>query len=603
MENNKLDKRTKWSYCIGATGRDMAYALISMFLLTYIQYTMKLTVAQYAVISAIMVVCLLWDAINDPMMGIIIENSHLKAGKFKPWIFIGVILNSLIIICLFTVRPEGWGFVAFFGVGYLLWGMTYTMNDIAYWGMLPSLTSDPGERNWLVTVQGIFICIGQFSVAGLLPDMVAGNAIMAYRTAAIVIAFCFIAGIKAQTQNSMTEIIPFKTIDGKIIIEANINGETANFVLDLAGHNALLPEAVNQLKINTKNASSFGSYQNFKFKQVPVKKIYEIGTLTIGNNTFSNSLPTFILEDEPYLRKLGVMGVLNSAVFRTSVLTIDMRRKKITITQPYRPSYMKLNYRENFELITGLGIVCSISIQDKTIFPILDTWSDGLINLTEKDFNEWSTLYPKGTPQKVSIGYKETAQEEESLTLPETIFVKTKIDDAFAVRNPSLKHSVLGKKLLDYGILSIDYVHQKIYFQPFDLVPIPESEAKVTEVKAEDGKMNPITRQFFLEHIFDYRTGNDFVYNGDKPVVVDFWATWCGPCMRLLPKMEELAEKYKGKVMFYKVNADKEKDLCKHFGVQALPTLFFIPVGGKPIVEVGATPEKYVQIIEEQLLK
>ena len=417
------------------------------------------------------------------------------------------------------------------------------------------------------------------------------------------IAFCFISGIKAQTQNSMTEIIPFKTINGKIIIEANINGETANFVLDLAGHNALLPEAVNQLKINTKNASSFGSYQNFKFKQVPVKKIYEIGTLTIGNNTFSNSLPTFILEDEPYLRKLGVMGVLNSAVFRTSVLTIDMRRKKITITQPYRPSYMKLNYRENFELITGLGIVCSISIQDKTIFPILDTWSDGLINLTEKDFNEWSTLYPKGTPQKVSIGYKETAQEEESLTLPETIFVKTKIDDAFAVRNPSLKHSVLGKKLLDYGILSIDYVHQKIYFQPFDLVPIPESEAKVTEVKAEDGKMNPITRQFFLEHIFDYRTGNDFVYNGDKPVVVDFWATWCGPCMRLLPKMEELAEKYKEKVMFYKANADKEKDLCKHFGVQALPTLFFIPVGGKPIVEVGATPEKYVQIIEEQLLK
>ena len=66
-------------------------------------------------------------------------------------------------------------------------------------------------------------------------------------------------------------------------------------------------------------------------------------------------------------------------------------------------------------------------------------------------------------------------------------------------------------------------------------------------------------------------------------MVVDFWATWCGPCMRLLPKMEELAEKYKGKVMFYKVNADKEKDLCKHFGVQALPTLFFIPVGGKPI--------------------
>ena len=155
-----------------------------------------------------------------------------------------------------------------------------------------------------------------------------------------------------------------------------------------------------------------------------------------------------------------------------------------------------------------------------------------------------------------------------------------------AVKNPYLKRSVLGKKILDYGIISIDYIHQKIYFQPFDMVPIPEAEAKVTETKVEDGKLNPITRQFFLEHIFDYRKGNDFVYNGEKPVI-----------------MEKLAEKYKAKVVFYKVNADKEKDLCNHFGVQALPTLFFIPAGGKPIIEVGATPEKYVQIIEEQLLK
>ena len=91
-------------------------------------------------------------------------------------------------------------------------------------------------------------------------------------------------------------------------------------------------------------------------------------------------------------------------------------------------------------------------------------------------------------------------------------------------------------------------------------------------------------------------------YKGKK-VYINVWATWCGPCMRLLPEMEKLAEKYKGKVIFYKVNADKEKDLCSHFSVQALPTLFFIPVGGKPIIEVGATPEKYVQIIEEQLLK
>lgn len=200
----KLNKKTKWSYCIGSTGRDMAYTLVSMFLLTYIQYTMSLTVAQYASISAIMVVCLLWDAFNDPMMGIIIENCHFKSGKFRPWILTGVILNVIVIICLFTVRLEGWAFVAFFGVAYLLWGMTFTMNDISYWGMLPSLTSDPAERNTLVTVQGVFICIGQFSVAGLLPTMVAGNAVAAYRTAAIVISICFL-GFQLLTFFGVTE--------------------------------------------------------------------------------------------------------------------------------------------------------------------------------------------------------------------------------------------------------------------------------------------------------------------------------------------------------------------------------------------------------------
>lgn len=418
------------------------------------------------------------------------------------------------------------------------------------------------------------------------------------------LALCLTAGIKAQTQNSMTEVIPFKTTDGKIIIEAVVNGETGNFVLDLAGHNALLPEVADKLKVDTEENADLGSRREFRFKHIPVKAAGTIQTLAVGNNTFASNLPTFILEEEPYLRQLGVMGVLNSAVFQTSVLTIDMQRNKLTVTQPYRPPYMKLNYRENFELTAGTGIACPVSVQGKSTSLILDTWNDGLINLTEKDFDEWSTLYPKGSPQKVANGYKEATQTEETLTLPNVAFVKESTDNASAVKNPSLKHSTIGTKLLEHGILSVDYTHRKIYFQPFGLTPIAESEETAAmEVRTEDGKLNPITRQFFLEHIFDYRQGNDFVLKGDMPVVIDFWATWCGPCMRLLPEMEKLAERYKGKVMFYKVNADKEKDLCRHFNVQALPTLFFIPAGGKPIVEVGATPEKYVQIIEEQLLK
>ena len=195
---NKLEGRTKWCYSIGATGRDAAYAFVSMFLLNYIQYTMKLTTAQFATVGIIIVICMIWDAINDPLMGIIIENCHIKMGKYRPWILLGSILNAIVIVALFTLRPTGWAFVGFFGVGYLAWGMTYTMNDIAYWGMLPSLTSDSKERNLLVTLMGIFICIGQFSVAGVLPMITAGNAVNTYRIVALVVGLCFV-GFQALT--------------------------------------------------------------------------------------------------------------------------------------------------------------------------------------------------------------------------------------------------------------------------------------------------------------------------------------------------------------------------------------------------------------------
>lgn len=216
-ETSALDSRTKWSYCIGATGRDAAYALISMYLITYIQYTMKLTAAQFATITAIMAVCLIWDAINDPMMGIIIENAHLKGGKFRPWILLGAIINSVIIVILFTLRPQGWMFVLSFGISYLLWGMTFTMNDISYWGMLPSLSSDPDTRNTLVTLMSIFVCVGQFAVAGIVPTVIAGNAINAYRTVALVVAFAFLAfqllvffGVKERERKDSDVKLTFK---------------------------------------------------------------------------------------------------------------------------------------------------------------------------------------------------------------------------------------------------------------------------------------------------------------------------------------------------------------------------------------------------------
>lgn len=215
--NEKLDARTKWSYCIGATGRDAAYALVSMYLILYVQYTMNLTSTQFAVISGAMIVCMVWDAVNDLLMGIIIENTHFPMGKFKPWILIGCITNAVVIVCLFTIRPSGWAFVGFYSLFYLLWGMTYTMNDIAYWGVLPSLSSDPQTRDSLVTIMSIFVCIGQFSVAGVVPVVIAGNAVNAYRIVALVVAVALIGfqlltafGIKERERKEQKDKLSLK---------------------------------------------------------------------------------------------------------------------------------------------------------------------------------------------------------------------------------------------------------------------------------------------------------------------------------------------------------------------------------------------------------
>ena len=93
-----ITKRSKWSYAIGCTGRDMCYTLVSMFLLIYIQYTNLVNEQQFLVLSAIIVLCRVWDAINDPMMGTIISNTKTRFGKYRPWVLIGAITNAIFLV-------------------------------------------------------------------------------------------------------------------------------------------------------------------------------------------------------------------------------------------------------------------------------------------------------------------------------------------------------------------------------------------------------------------------------------------------------------------------------------------------------------------------
>jgi len=118
------------------------------------------------------------------------------------------------------------------------------------------------------------------------------------------------------------------------------------------------------------------------------------------------------------------------------------------------------------------------------------------------------------------------------------------------------------------------------------------------------GKVQVMTTATFKEKVFDFDKHPDgWVFEGDKPCIIDFYADWCRPCKMVAPIMDELAEKYKGKVDFYKVNTDKNRELSQVFGIRSIPSVLFCPADGKPQMATGALPkEKYIETIDEFLL-
>ncbi|MEP0862406.1 MAG: thioredoxin [Ignavibacterium sp.] len=112
-----------------------------------------------------------------------------------------------------------------------------------------------------------------------------------------------------------------------------------------------------------------------------------------------------------------------------------------------------------------------------------------------------------------------------------------------------------------------------------------------------------LTKETFLEKVFDYEKNQEWKYQGELPALIDFWAPWCGPCRMVGPILEELSEEYEGKIKIYKVNTDEEQELGAVFGIRSIPSLLFIPVDGQPKMAVGALPKETLkQAIEKELL-
>lgn len=129
-------------------------------------------------------------------------------------------------------------------------------------------------------------------------------------------------------------------------------------------------------------------------------------------------------------------------------------------------------------------------------------------------------------------------------------------------------------------------------------------ESKNQNMKGKNMEIVHLTKAEFLKKVYNYEVNpNDWKYEGDKPAIVDFYATWCGPCKTLAPMLEELAKEYDGKIYVYKIDVDKESELAGAFGIQSIPTLLWIPKNGKPTVTQGVMPKNELKkMVDDTLL-
>lgn len=113
-----------------------------------------------------------------------------------------------------------------------------------------------------------------------------------------------------------------------------------------------------------------------------------------------------------------------------------------------------------------------------------------------------------------------------------------------------------------------------------------------------------LTTQDFKDKIFNYEGATEWSYKGERPAIIDFYADWCGPCKFVAPILEQLSDEFAGQIDIYKVDTDAEQELSAVFGIQSIPSLLFIPMQGRPMMQAGALPKNSLKtVIEKELLK
>ena len=159
-----LDRRNKYFFGLGTIGRDMFYTFEANALLYFLSNILSLPLKVFAAVSLVLSVLRIVDALNDPITGLVIDNIHTRWGKFKPAILIGGVLSVVFYLMLFGNIGTGAAYVIFFAVAYILWDISYGINDIAYWTLLPALTQDQKQREKYGAFARICANIGMYVI-------------------------------------------------------------------------------------------------------------------------------------------------------------------------------------------------------------------------------------------------------------------------------------------------------------------------------------------------------------------------------------------------------------------------------------------------------
>jgi len=114
--------------------------------------------------------------------------------------------------------------------------------------------------------------------------------------------------------------------------------------------------------------------------------------------------------------------------------------------------------------------------------------------------------------------------------------------------------------------------------------------------------MENLTKDAFLQKVFNYETNNEWKFEGSLPCLIDFYADWCGPCKMVAPILEELSKEYEGKINIYKVNTEVEQELAAAFGIRSIPSMLFCPMEGQPQMAMGALPKQALKDAIGQVL-